>query len=128
MTSPKTIALAALSLLFLCLPAHAADKVSIQLNWLPEPECGGSYEAERAGLLKKHDLEVQILKGGPDVPAVQMAATGRVEFGIAAADEVISLNEKGGDVVGLFAIYQTAPQGIMTHAERGAKDLPGLFA
>lgn len=106
--------------------AQAPAKVSIQLNWLPEPEFGGIYEAQRAGIFARHGLDVQILKGGPDVPAVQMTASGRVDFGIAAADEVIALREKGGDVVGLFATYQTSPQGIMVHASRGAKDIPDL--
>jgi NitT/TauT family transport system substrate-binding protein len=96
----------------------AARKVRVQLNWLPEPEFGGIYEAERGGHFARAGVAVEILKGGPDVPAVQMAAAGRVDFAIAAADEVVSLREKGADVVALFATYQTSPQAIMVRGER----------
>src|SRR5262249_37177482 len=74
--------LLALALLFAAAPLRAADldKVSLQLNWLPEPEFGGIYAAQQAGIFAKHGLDVTILKGGPDVPAVPMAVSGKVEF------------------------------------------------
>ncbi len=105
-----------------------ASRVRLQLNWLPEPEFGGIYAAKLGGAFARHALDVEILKGGPDVPAVQMAAAGRVEFAVAAADEVVSLRDKGADVVALFATYQTSPQGIMVKATSEAKDIPDLIA
>jgi len=107
-------------------PAQAADKVAVQLNWLPEPEFGGIYAAELTGAFKKHNLEVTILKGGPDVPAVQMTAVGKVTFGIAAADEVVTMREKGADLVSVFTIYQTSPQGLMVHPDRPVRSLEQL--
>ena len=107
--------------------AQAAKKVRVQLNWLPEPEFGGIYEAQRAGLFDRAGLQVEILKGGPDVPALQMAAAGRVEFAIAAADEVVSLREKGADVVALFATYQTSPQAIMVKRSRPVTGIKALL-
>jgi NitT/TauT family transport system substrate-binding protein len=108
-------------------PAAPAS-IAIQLNWLPEPEFGGVYEAARAGIFARHGLQVTILKGGPDVPAVAMTAAGRVEFGVSAADEVVAMREKGGDVVALFATYQTSPQAIMVRADRKLRDIPSLIA
>jgi NitT/TauT family transport system substrate-binding protein len=105
-----------------------ASRVRLQLNWLPEPEFGGIYAAKLGGAFARHGLDVEILKGGPDVPAVQMAAAGRVEFAVAAADEVVSLRDKGADVVALFATYQTSPQGIMVKAASEAKGIPDLLA
>jgi NitT/TauT family transport system substrate-binding protein len=102
--------------------------VRVQLNWLPEPEFGGIYEAERAAHFARAGVAVEILKGGPDVPAVQMAAAGRVDFAIAAADEVVSLREKGADVVALFATYQTSPQAIMVKRERPVGSIGELLA
>lgn len=104
-----------------------ARKVRVQLNWLPEPEFGGIYEAERAGHFARAGLEVEILKGGPDVPALQMAAAGRVEFAIAAADEIVALREKGADVVALFATYQTSPQAIMVKRSRPVTGIKALL-
>lgn len=101
--------------------------VRIQLNWVPEPEFGGIYAAEIIGAYTKYGLKVEILKGGPDVPAVQMVASNKVEFGVASADEVIALRDKGGDLVGLFATYQTSPQGIMCHDSLGVRSIEDLL-
>ncbi len=118
-----------LLLTFLATPAVAgvAEKVRIQLNWLPEPEFGGIYAAELNGSFAKHGLAVEVLKGGPDVPAVQMAAAGRVELAVAAADEVIALREKGADIVALYATYQTSPQAIMVKQSRPVGGIKALF-
>jgi NitT/TauT family transport system substrate-binding protein len=105
----------------------APTKVKIQLNWLPEPEFGGIYAAELKGSFAAHGLAVEVLKGGPDVPAVQMAAAGRVEFAVAAADEVIALREKGADIVALFATYQTSPQAIMVKQSRPVDGIKALY-
>jgi NitT/TauT family transport system substrate-binding protein len=100
--------------------------VRIALNWKPEPEFGGLYEAQRAGEFAKRGLAVEIT-GGPGAPVVQMVEAGQVEFGFAAADEVVVARDRGSDVVAVFATYQTNPQGIMVHASRGLSSLRDLF-
>ncbi|MEW6337231.1 MAG: ABC transporter substrate-binding protein [Acidobacteriota bacterium] len=128
MRTRTLIAMLALAAAAVNTAAQAPAKVRLQLNWLPEPEFGGIYAAKLGGAFARHGLDVEILKGGPDVPAVQMAAAGRVEFAVAAADEVVSLRDKGADVVAIFATYQTSPQGIMVKAAGEAKDIPDLLA
>jgi NitT/TauT family transport system substrate-binding protein len=103
------------------------ESVRIALNWKPEPEFGGLYEAQRAGEFAKRRLAVEIT-GGPGAPVVQMVEAGQVEFGFAAADEVVVARDRGSDVVAVFATYQTNPQGIMVHASRGLSSLRDLFA
>ncbi len=107
--------------------AAAATPMRIALNWKPEPEFGGIYEAKRQGLFAEHGLALEIT-GGPGAPVVQMVQAGKVELGIAAADEVVVARDRGSDVVAVFATYQTNPQGIMAHASRGAASLAELFA
>ncbi|RIL02799.1 MAG: ABC transporter substrate-binding protein [Proteobacteria bacterium] len=99
----------------------------LALNWKPEPEFGGIFEAERAGLFAKRGLAVE-RTGGPGAPVVQMVQAGQVELGIAAADEVVLARDRGSDVVAVYATYQRSPQGIMVHAARGAGSLAELFA
>ena len=53
----------------------AASSSSIALNWKPEPEFGGLYEAQRIDAFAKHGLDVEIT-GGPGAPVVQMVAAG----------------------------------------------------
>jgi NitT/TauT family transport system substrate-binding protein len=101
--------------------------VKLALNWVPEPEFGGFYAARESGAFSKEKLDVEIQGGGAGVPVVQMVATGKAEFGIAGADEILTAREKGADVVAIFATYQTSPQGIMVHAARGTKTLEDVL-
>jgi NitT/TauT family transport system substrate-binding protein len=106
--------------------AAAMTPMRLALNWKPEPEFGGIYEAKRRGLFAEHGIALE-LTGGPGAPVVQMVEAGKVELGIAAADEVVLARDRGGDVVAVFATYQTNPQGIMVHASRGAASLSDVF-
>ena len=122
----KAVLVAALSLL--SISAFAAPvKTKLALNWKPEPQFGGFYAAETGGHFKKNGLQVEILQGGSGTPVVQMIAAGQVDFGIVSADEVVLARATGKDVVALFAAYQTNPQGIMTHEERGFKTIGDVF-
>lgn len=106
--------------------AVAKIPVSIQLNWFPEPEFGGLYEAVAAGAYEGAGLSVEIQAGGAGTPVIQQVATGRSTFGVSAADEVLLARAQGADVVAIFATYQTHPACIMVHKSRGVVDLNGL--
>ena len=108
-------------------PTTQATKVALQLNWKPEPQFGGFYAAQQIGAYKKHNLDVEIVPGGVGTPTVQMVAAGKVPFAVVSADEVILSRSNGADVVALFAVYQTCPQGLMTHASRGFKSIADIF-
>jgi NitT/TauT family transport system substrate-binding protein len=101
--------------------------LSIALNWKPEPEFGGLYEAQRTGGFADRGVAMTIT-GGPGAPVVQMVAAGQATFGIVSADEVVIARDRGSDVVAVFATYQTSPQGLMTHAARGIGSLEQLMS
>src|SRR5689334_1137946 len=94
-------------------------RVLLALDWVPEPEFGGFYAARQGSAYKAAGLDVEIQGGGAGVPVVQMVASGKAEFGIAGADEVFTARARGADVIPVFAVFQTSPQGIMVHAARG---------
>jgi NitT/TauT family transport system substrate-binding protein len=110
-----------------CGGGDGGGKLAIALNWKPEPEFGGLFEAQRTGGFARRGLELEIT-GGPGAPVVQMVDSGQVAFGIAAADEVLIARDRGTDIVAVFTIYQTNPQGLMAHASRGFGSLAELFA
>jgi NitT/TauT family transport system substrate-binding protein len=120
---------------FACKPADAPSpeggdgprKVSIQLNWVPEPEFGGLYEAERAGFFAAEGLAVEILAGGPGVPAPQLAASGKVDFAVVSGDQLLTLGAAGGDLVAIYAIYQLDPFGVMVHASNPISSMEELW-
>jgi NitT/TauT family transport system substrate-binding protein len=110
-------------------PAAGAglQKITLQLNWKPEPQFGGFYAAEIGEIYKQHGLDVTITSGGAGAPTVDMIGAGTVPFAIVSGDEIIRARAKGNPVVAVFAVYQTNPQGIMTRAARGIKTLAELF-
>jgi NitT/TauT family transport system substrate-binding protein len=101
-----------------------AQPLTLALNWKAEPQFGGFYAAQYAQFFVREKLDVQISEGGSGTPTVQMLAAGKVDYAIVAGDEIVIAHARGANnIVALFATYQTAPQGIMTHAERGFTSL-----
>lgn len=107
--------------------ADSLAKVTLQLNWVPEPEFGGIYQAEQDGTFARNGLDVQVMAGGAGAPTWQLVAQAKTDFAVASADEVLIAREKQADVVAIFATYQTCPQGIMVHASRGLKTIADVF-
>ncbi|MBX9766000.1 MAG: ABC transporter substrate-binding protein [Bdellovibrionales bacterium] len=101
--------------------------MTLALNWKAEPQFGGFYEGKFKEEFQKLGLNVEILEGGSGTPTVQMAASGKVDFAVVAGDELLISRDRGSDLVALFAAYQTAPQGLMAHEERGFKSIKDLF-
>lgn len=107
--------------------AAAQTAVTLQLNWKPEPQFGGFYEGQRAGVYEKNGLKVDVRPGGVGTPTIQMVGAGQVPFAIVSADELVLARSKGNKVVALFAVYQTNPQAIMARASRNLTDIGQLF-
>ena len=102
-------------------------KVKVQLNWVAEPEFGGFYAAEQKALYPINGLEVELVQGGPGVPAPQLVAGGKVEFAIVSAPQLIELRAQGGDLVALYAVYQGNPMGVMVHDSSPYQTLADLW-
>lgn len=118
--------LSALASLLTCTVA-LAEPLTLQLNWKPEPQFGGFYTAQVEGIYQKHGLDVRVEPGGAGTPTVQMVAAGKVPYAVVSADELVIARSRGLDVVALFAVYQTNPQGIMTRAARGFTEIAQIF-
>jgi NitT/TauT family transport system substrate-binding protein len=105
--------------------ASTPPKITLQLNWQPEPEFGGFYVTDA---YRDHGLDVNVVPGNGGTPTVQMIGARSVDFGIVSADELVVSRSRGNAIVALLAVYQTNPQGIMTHAARGFSQLADVFA
>ncbi len=115
----------AASVLLFASTLHA--ELTLQLNWKPEPQFGGFYTASIEEYYKQNSLDIKVEPGGAGTPTVQMVAAGRCPYGIVSADELVIARSKGLDVVALFAVYQTNPQGIMTRDSRNFKEIGDIF-
>jgi NitT/TauT family transport system substrate-binding protein len=105
----------------------APTKVRLQLNWVPEPEFGGIFAAQQDGLFAKEGLECEIISGAAGTPVPQMVASGKVEFGVVSGDQVLTLRERGGAAVGIFAIFHTSPMGVMVPESSPYRSLEQLW-
>ncbi|WP_413574450.1 ABC transporter substrate-binding protein [Bdellovibrio sp. HCB290] len=130
----KSLLLLTLSLWGVCTFAAESKNtkitnVTLALNWKAEPEFGGFYEASLNGIYTQHGINANIQEGGSGTPTVQMLANGKVDFAIVSADEIVISQDRNpkNKVVALFAVYQTAPYIIMSHAERGFKSLKDVY-
>lgn len=101
--------------------------VGLQLNWVPEPQFGGIYQAEIDGIFEREGLSVGIVSGSDGVSSPQMVAAGRVDFGIVGGSQVLQLNAQGGTLVALFAVYQHGPHGIMVPSDSPYSSLAELW-
>lgn len=110
-------------------PAVAAPTaVRLQLNWFPEPEFGGIYAARERGFFAAEGLSVELLSGGADVPAPQLLASGKVEFAVLAAEQVLTLRAAGGPVKAIFASFQKAPRAIIVKSTSPHASIAELWA
>jgi NitT/TauT family transport system substrate-binding protein len=111
-------------------PSTTAGVTTVQLtlDWKPEPEFGGFYQADLNNLFTNHGLSVNITPAGEGAATWQLVATGKTEFATSTADQVLIARKQGADVIGIFTVYQTFPQGIMVHQSRGFKSIKDVFA
>ncbi|TVY11246.1 ABC transporter substrate-binding protein [Paenibacillus cremeus] len=95
-------------------------------NWFAEPEHGGQYAALAKGYYKDAGLDMTIQSGGPQVSHIQIVASGKAQFGMAQADEILLARDQGIPVVALAAIFQKTPQAIMFHKGEPIKTFSDL--
>ncbi|WP_248927246.1 ABC transporter substrate-binding protein [Paenibacillus hamazuiensis] len=95
-------------------------------NWFAEPEHGGQYAALAKGYYKEAGLDMKIQSGGPQISHIQIVASGKAQFGMAQADEILLARDQGIPVVALAAIFQKTPQAIMFHKGEPIKSFEDL--
>lgn len=104
----------------------AAERVVLMLNWYPEAEHGGFYAAKVHGIYEKYGLDVELRAGGPNAPVAQELLTGRVQFAIGNADDVLLFREQEAPIVALMAPIQNTPRCVLVRADAPAKNLREL--
>jgi len=130
----KTPSLASAVSLFVALisSVFAADKpptqIRVQLDWIPEPEHGGFYQAQALGYFKAEGLDVTLQPGGPNALVMPKVATGQVEIGQADSTNTLLQQAEGLPVVQFGAVFQDDPSGLLVNASSSVhrfEDLQG---
>src|ERR1700749_3530054 len=116
---------------FLCLliaPAAAAPAtrthITFVTDWKAQAEHGGFYEALAEGFYAKRGLDVTIRAGGPQVNVPQLLAGGAADFGLGSHSIITpQLVKEGVPLRAVMAVFQKAPQVLITHPRRDLTSL-----
>lgn len=106
--------------------AAGLEPVVLMLNWYPEAEHAGFYAAKVHGIYEKYGLDVTIRPGGPNAPVAQELMTGRIQFGIGNADDVLLFRQQDANVVALMAPLINTPRCVLVREDSGITSLSGL--
>jgi NitT/TauT family transport system substrate-binding protein len=106
----------------------APFRITVQLDWVAEPEHGAFYTAEALGFFRDEGLDVTLLQGGPNTYALTKVATGQVQFAQSDSTNVLLAIQAGAPLVNVASIFQHDPSVLMTHVANPVKtwaDLDG---
>jgi NitT/TauT family transport system substrate-binding protein len=106
----------------------APFKITVQLDWVAEPEHGGFYQAQARGFFRDEGLDVILVPGGPGAHVKESVATGKADIAQAGQIETLQQQAEGLPFVQFAAVFQDDPAGILVHADspvRKFEDLQG---
>jgi len=101
----KTTLLLSLMLAGFAGAATAADKVTVQLKWLPQAQFAGYYVAAAKGFYKEADLDVTIKPGGPDIAPAQVLAAKGADLTVDWMPSALAAREAGVPMVNVAQIF-----------------------
>lgn len=118
--------LAALLLLTAATLAAEPFKLTVQLDWVAEPEHGGFYQAQAKGYFAAENLDVTIIPGGPNAFVLPKVATGKADIGQADSTNTLLQQAEGLPLVQFAAVFQDDPSGLLVNADSPVRDFPDL--
>jgi NitT/TauT family transport system substrate-binding protein len=98
-------------------PEKPRFKMTVQLDWMPEPEHGGFYQAQARGFFHDENLDVELRPGGPNAFVMPQVATGKVDIGQADSTNTLLQQAEGLPVIQVAAVFQDDPSGILVNAD-----------
>jgi NitT/TauT family transport system substrate-binding protein len=101
----------------------AAEKIRFNLNWLPEGEHCGFFQAKAAGFYDQAGLDVELRSGGPDVNVPLLLSNGAVDLGMGSSFTTLNMVAQGIPGVTVASFFQKDPQTLVAHPDDGIKTL-----
>jgi NitT/TauT family transport system substrate-binding protein len=106
----------------------APFKLTVQLDWVAEPEHGGIYQAAARGFFAAEGLDVTIVPGGPNAFVTQKVATNQAQLGQGDSTDILQKVATGLPLLSVAAVFQDDPSGLLvnpTSSVRRFEDLNG---
>jgi NitT/TauT family transport system substrate-binding protein len=104
-TKPFLLALAGL---VLALPATAADKATLQLNWFHLADHAPIYIALKKGYYAEEGIDLTVVRGNGSADSAKKVDLGQAEFGISDAPTVVTAISKGANLKIVAVVFDKA--------------------
>ena len=118
-----------LSIFFIFLGSDNNNKISLALDWYPNSNHAGIYAALEEGYFDEENLNLEVYTPSDPTAIISSVASGRDEFGLSYAPDILQAQSVGLEIVSVLSIAQHPLNSIMTLRERkinSPKDLEGL--
>ena len=112
----------------LALPAHAADKMTLQLNWFHLADHAPIYMALKKGYYREEDLDLNVVRGAGSADSAKKIDLKQAEVGISDAPTVITAITKGANLKIVAVVFDKAGNNAFFKKSaniRSPKDLVG---
>jgi NitT/TauT family transport system substrate-binding protein len=96
--------------------AQKPVKITVQLDWVAEPEHGGFYQAQEKGYFKEAGLDVTLVPGGANANVFRRVGANEAQFGQSDSTNVILAIQNGLPVRMIGAVFQNDPSVLMLHS------------
>lgn len=103
-----------------------AEKLTLDLDFYPNPDHAGIYMAEKEGFFTEAGLDVTIDSPSDPAAPLKEVAAGRADLAITYEPEVMLAHEKGLDVVAVAALVNRPLTSLMWLKKSGIKGVPDL--
>ncbi len=118
--------LAAAALFGFAVHAQAADKLTLQLKWVPQAQFAGYYVAAAKGFYADAGLDVTIKPGGPDINPAQVIAGGGADVIVDWMPSALAARDKGVPLVNIAQIFEKSGMELTCRTDSGVSS-PAQF-
>ena len=122
------LALAGLAGLALAVPALAADKATLQLNWFHLADHAPIYIALKKGYYAEEGIDLTVVRGAGSADSAKKVDLGQAEFGISDAPTIVTAISKGANLKIVAVVFDKAGNNVFFKKSaniREPKDLIG---
>jgi NitT/TauT family transport system substrate-binding protein len=110
------------------LPAQAADKIQLQLNWFHLADHSPIYLALKKGYYREEGLDLTVLRGSGSADSAKKVDLGQSDVGISDAPTILTAISKGANLKMVAVVYDKAGNNVFFRKSaniNSPKDLVG---
>src|SRR5687767_1193165 len=114
-------------LLAMALPATAADKVTLQLNWFQLADHSPIYLAMKKGYYAEEGIDLTVLRGSGSADSAKKLDLKQADIGISDAPTVLTAISKGADLKMVAVVYDKAGNNVFFRKSAAIKEPKDLI-